>query len=422
MRKSENEKVIICNNMKFLHFIFLTISSLSNIVTSCNNYVMRREWNTLTMSDKNQYIRAIRDLMIRKNSYQAIDPRIMSYHDFVELHVTHTPWIHGDPMFLPFHRGMIRQFELAILSTGKWNQGIVYWDWSKKYKNWHNDDIFHYLGNRFDMNSYCVITGNFTQNQYRTNNTFSLRNFPINRPCLHRNNNQTRQYNLISEDTINRLIFSAFDYKTFHGDDTSNYHAMIHAIIGGIVGKNREGGELANPYYSPVDPLFYFHHAMIDKIWYKWQIIYNARNMFNYNDNKMENINSIPRPYSSIYNLPNWNVNDMLNLTNNILCYQYDTFTYIRVNRKVRRYYHQNENHDILNHIKIPKESRILKVYSDKVSIIVNDTVKFIFLNRTLPESKILDSNMNNIYKFVINKWDIDPYKIRQFYNKIYKK
>lgn len=144
--------------------------------------------------------------------------------------------------------------------------------------------------------------------------------------------------------------------------------------------------------------------------------------MFNYNDNKMENINSIPRPYSSIYNLPNWNVNDMLNLTNNILCYQYDTFTYIRVNRKVRRYYHQNENHDILNHIKIPKESRILKVYSDKVSIIVNDTVKFIFLNRTLPESKILDSNMNNIYKFVINKWDIDPYKIRQFYNKIYKK
>ena len=440
--------------MKFIYFLQFFCS-----VSAC---IVRREWNTLSIKDKNDYISSIKDLMNRNNSYQALDPTIMSYNDFVELHVSHTPWVHGDPMFLPFHRGMIRQFELAILSTNRWNQGLVYWDWSKKYNNWYDDDIFTYIGNMYNNETYCVLNGNFSENQYITNNTYSLNNFPLNHSCLHRNNNETKHYPLISDTIINQLILSANDYKTFHGDDTSNYHAIVHGIIGGIVRKKSgelvEGGEFANPYYSAVDPLFYFHHSYIDKIWYQWQTLNNSKNMLNYNGNTTQNINYIPPPYSSIYNLPEWNVYDMLNL-NNEYCYDNikptptptpmspqpsksiptptpmspqpskPTPTPTPMSPDARSVFIPKSisgtgkckiknrlDEGILKYISIPDTAKIYKLYSDKVSVIENDKLRFIYMNRSLPKNNVINET---IYDFLINKWQIDPYKMIVFYNKI---
>lgn len=421
-------KFFISSCLSFIYIIFISQFTLAS---RCNdlNRLTRQEWNTLTVIDKNKYISAIKDLIKRKDSNQAINPDIMSYHDFIHLHSTHTPWIHGDPMFLPFHRGMIRQFELAILSTKKWHKGLVYWDWSKKYNTWYNDDIFNYLGNIYHQNTYCVLNGNFTQNVYILHTNYKLNNVS----CLHRNNNQTKKYNLISSDIIHKLIVSAPNYKTFHGDDTSNYHAMIHVIIGGLINGNKEGGDFTNPYYSPIDPIFYFHHGMIDKIWYQWQTLDNNKNMFDYNDNKTENINYIPKPYSSIYNLPKWNVYNMLNLTNDILCYRYDTYDILKTASKIIKRsaiqtnkYKRNVKRDVnlsnfTNHhlIKIPENAKIYKIYNDKISIIVNDTVKFLFVNKTLPKYNHIDKNTHILNDYIIKKWQIDPYKFRVFYNKI---
>ena len=43
-------------------------------------------------------------------------------------------------------------------------------------------------------------------------------------------------------------------------------------------GHNIVGGYMANPVFSPNDPLFWLHHAFIDKTWADWQASSNGKN------------------------------------------------------------------------------------------------------------------------------------------------
>ena len=50
--------------------------------------------------------------------------------------------------------------------------------------------------------------------------------------------------------------------KTLYGVDTEGGpHGTIHASLGGEM----------NPTTSPNEPLFFLHHAQIDRIWWMWQ-------------------------------------------------------------------------------------------------------------------------------------------------------
>ncbi|KAJ1556715.1 hypothetical protein HK405_002041, partial [Cladochytrium tenue] len=61
----------------------------------------------------------------------------------------------------------------------------------------------------------------------------------------------------------------ATTYNDFRGDDTTGYHADGHVIIGG----DSNSCDMGNFYCSPNDPLFYLHHGLVDKTWWKWQQI-----------------------------------------------------------------------------------------------------------------------------------------------------
>ncbi len=66
-------------------------------------------------------------------------------------------------------------------------------------------------------------------------------------------------------------------------------------------GHNWVGGIMSNPMDSPMDPLFYMHHANIDRIWSEWQEIPG-------NENKKSEVNhenSLLDPWADKWNISN---------------------------------------------------------------------------------------------------------------------
>jgi len=54
-------------------------------------------------------------------------------------------------------------------------------------------------------------------------------------------------------------------------------HGGPHLIMGGDMAGNCPGGTgasgcFAGPKWTPNDPMFYLHHAMVDKLWAQWQL------------------------------------------------------------------------------------------------------------------------------------------------------
>jgi len=62
-----------------------------------------------------------------------------------------------------------------------------------------------------------------------------------------------------------------------YADSTNGIHPGIHMILGGDMTGVCPGGTgppacNAGPKWTPNDPLFFLHHARVDKIWHDWQL------------------------------------------------------------------------------------------------------------------------------------------------------
>lgn len=60
-----------------------------------------------------------------------------------------------------------------------------------------------------------------------------------------------------------------------HGNMESNPHDLVHVYTGGVV-SNSDYGLMADPGTAALDPIFYLHHANIDRMWAVWNAAGNA--------------------------------------------------------------------------------------------------------------------------------------------------
>ncbi|KAI9352030.1 hypothetical protein BDR26DRAFT_850241 [Obelidium mucronatum] len=239
---------------------------------ACTNPKVRMEWNQMSASQKSLYVQATQALAARPASGQYSNPAIMGWHDFVQTHSDQAYWAHGNAQFYPYHRAMVWQFELALVSTGIWpsNLGVPYFDWSAVSQNWWTHDIFtdQYFGEISSSDpDRCVLTGAFSKSKYQVPQNDRNRVVTGDQKCLRRN---AQRSPLTDAVTITQSL-AATSFVTFTSQapgvyyDSTNYHADGHGVLGG------PGGDMANPSVSPNDPIFWLHHGLVDKYWWRWQ-------------------------------------------------------------------------------------------------------------------------------------------------------
>ncbi|ORY50473.1 Di-copper centre-containing protein [Rhizoclosmatium globosum] len=178
----------------------------------------------------------------------------MAWDDFGTTHSANAWWAHANAEFLVYHRAMVHMMELALESVN-WFGGVVYLDESLHQVDWPSMDLFsdRYFG-VMGQPGQCLTTGQFTT-QFKL---IPTEKFPLT--CLDRCGSGV----FWSADMLNANLANATNYEAIRYDDTLNFHATGHGVLGGSC-------SMGDPSWSPRDPIFYFHHGFVDKHYWKWQ-------------------------------------------------------------------------------------------------------------------------------------------------------
>lgn len=229
----------------------------ASVVGDCANPKQRPSWRLMSEQQKSGYMNAIKQLKARPEG-DANDWKSWNYDQFVKCHWEHVPEAHGVPAFLPWHRMFTLAYEQAIQSIDP-SIMLPYWDWSLDSQNPSQADLFHanYFGGTGQGVDGCVQDGVAAgwQTVYPGSS---------NRPgnaCLKRCFNFTVLY---SPEAIAANLNTATSFDSVRKAIEGGSHGLVHQQIGGSC------GDMASM-YSTNDPLFFMHHVMIDKVWWRWQ-------------------------------------------------------------------------------------------------------------------------------------------------------
>lgn len=199
--------------------------------------VIRKNYREMTAAEKQIFVNAlnavntsgIRSLYADNHSFNTLDPNNgESGSNFV---------IHNDQNFLPWHRWFIYYFEQALRNSGVQGASKIalpYWDWTSRYYSTAPTDR---------VNTAPLWASDFL-GQFNT--PWSL------------NRSLGTNGSLPSTTQVDGLA-SLTLYSNF-ASQLEGQHNSPHVWVGGLMNSAR----------SPLDPVFYLHHAMIDKIWQDW--------------------------------------------------------------------------------------------------------------------------------------------------------
>ncbi|KAK6850538.1 monooxygenase [Apiospora arundinis] len=234
----------------------------------CTNPTKRVEWRTMTPEVQKQYVNAV---LCLKTKPSGMGLNTSRYDDFPYVHTNLDKTIHSVAMFLPWHRLFVQVYEESLRNCG-YTGPMAYWDWTldtadvSKAPVWDAVMAFGGNGNPAidpmgrDTSKKCLVDG-------------PLKNFEVaytmkglNPHCLTRNWNSGIEApgNMLADAYTKEVIdgISALsNYKDFRYKLEGGPHGAIHSAVGGDM----------SPATSPNDPIFFLHHAQIDRLWTQWQ-------------------------------------------------------------------------------------------------------------------------------------------------------
>jgi len=292
---------------------------------------VRKSVSALTAQERSDFVEAVLAL---KRARSPFDPSLTYYDQFVRWHkdryICHPTdhgsagpmlMVHAGPMFLPWHRELLRRFEDALRDVYGKNVTLPYWDWTDPESvNPDNpravfrDDFIG--GNGDPAHEYAVTTGPFRKGVWQLA-VHPEGGFWARSKSLHITRNLGNPYKALptQADVDAALAADEYDLPPFDltsdrarsfrnalegefaantmacGDDgwmgprpappgtpgTSTrvtLHNLVHPWVGGVVSSGefrtaRLGTMILST--SPNDPVFFLHHANVDRIWAIWQ-------------------------------------------------------------------------------------------------------------------------------------------------------
>lgn len=292
------------------------IASRGNVACTYENADVRKEWRTLDTATRKSFTDAVVCLQNMKPQVMTAAeapqyPGVKSrFDEFVATHINYTMHIHDTADFLAWHRAFTHYLEQDLINLCGYTGVMPYWNWALDASAPQDSPLFS--GDAFSMGSNgkpvtgrtstwlaqqdvtyppgtgggCVTSGPFVDYTVNlgpldlpnANNVNS--SFEYNPRCLERDINPffSKSYNTYTNLTtlmLNQIYIEDFQ-ALMQGYDSDTNKFGVH---GG--GHWQIGGSMMDFHSSPADPLFFLHHAMVDRVWTIWQNldIYRRQNI-----------------------------------------------------------------------------------------------------------------------------------------------
>ena len=183
---------------------------------------------------------------------------------------------HGNIGFLPWHREYIRRFELALQSVVP-GVTIPYWPWpmtpepSVLFSNARIHRMFFSRSTQKDVGGFFASAGPSSPPswwpagfKWRVQPALQVGGAPVLRRGSPTDTWPPTSAAVAAVENLNRTFPGVNAYWVFWREFEAG--ARMHNS-----GHNIVGGYMANPVFSPNDPLFWIHHSFIDRVWSRWQ-------------------------------------------------------------------------------------------------------------------------------------------------------
>jgi tyrosinase len=185
-----------------------------------------------------------------------------------------------DRVFLPWHRAYLYEFEKALNTALRWKRNdenleltLPFWDWT------HTDpatDASNGIPHVLDARTYTDAAGankpnplRSAKSQYRvvSQNLTGVAQFTERYPKRFRH-----AIPQLADDVARYLANP--DFSVFSNDFDFGAHGTVHVTVGGSNSASPlpgRAGDMSSIVSAAYDPIFWFHHAMVDKVWFDWQ-------------------------------------------------------------------------------------------------------------------------------------------------------
>jgi tyrosinase len=249
---------------------------------------IRKNVRNLTNFEKQCFIQAVKGL---KTKISPITGRSI-YDEYVLWHINATQrsdpsdsrglrnTAHGGPAFFAWHRYYLFRFEKQLQKVVP-GVTIPYWDWTQDTKDPLNSPIWaaDFMGGTGDpLENNVVKTGPFAVGQWVTINMNGRPKGGLQR----RLGQSTSAPNLPTQTDVNISLGEIpYDKAPWNAGSSPSYRNRAEGYLNaeGVFGRRQLhnqvhswiGGDMSSPHISPNDPVFFVHHANVDRLWAIWQ-------------------------------------------------------------------------------------------------------------------------------------------------------